>query len=203
MKINSSGGICWPVMALLFFVTLPVTAIESRFVPVGTPSDIQYAQQLWDAMVQGRIEGEGRRASSPFFGGAKPHGEILELSYQNLTVNGHTGFIVVKRNYGVVGAPGVRGHVTVESVRADRNKYLDSITVMYQREGGYDDAHQNWFWAKYRPGGSLFTKEIEGRSTQLAGRLLKGKQQQDNSGCIYCHSSAGGGDYIFYPQIVP
>ncbi len=202
MKIENSN---WShrIVVLLLVGFSTVVSAESMFVPVGTAEDIQYSQQLWDAMVQERIEGEDRRVNPPFFGGAKPHGEILELSYQNLVVGGHTGFIVVKRNYGTVGAPGVRGHVTVESVSVDRNKYLNSITVMYQREDGYDEANQNWFWAKYQPGGELFTKAIEGKKTQLAGRLLKGKQQQDNSGCIYCHSSAGGGDYVFYPQIIP
>ena len=188
-------------VASSFFVCVQA-APSSQFVPVGTVEDVHYATRLWDAMVRDQLEGESRKNNAPFFGGAKPHGEILELSYQNLTLGAHTGFIVVKRNYGKAGESGVRGVVTVERVSEDRTRYLDSITVMFQREAGFDEDHQNWFWVKYKPDGALFTKKVEGRLTALAGRLLKSRQGADNSGCIYCHSSAGGGDYIFYSEII-
>ncbi|MBT3196214.1 MAG: hypothetical protein HN842_07145 [Gammaproteobacteria bacterium] len=202
VKVAKGGHrlLLWVILAWPFSL-YSAEQESSRFVPVGTPADLQYAAQLWSAMVEEKIEGEGRKSNPPFFGGARPHGEILELSDQNLRVGSHTGFIVVKRNYGQAGVADVRGRVTVERVTQNRAKFLDSITVMYQRESGYDDLHQNWFWAKFRPDGSLFRKRIEGRETALAGRLLKGKQREDNAGCIYCHSAAGGGDYIFYPEI--
>ncbi len=126
---------------VFLWVMLPSCVIAasdegSLFVPVGTTEDVQYARELWDSMVQNRLEGEGRKTSPPFFGGAKPHGEILELLYQYLTVASHAGYIVVKRNYDKQGA-------TVERVAEDRKRYLSSITVMYQREAGYDEANQN------------------------------------------------------------
>ena len=100
---------------------------------------------------------------------------------------------MVKRNYDGEG-------VSEAAVDADRQKYLKNYKVMYQREDGYDDENQNLFWVKYKPNGTLFTKMIAGEAVSLAGKIFKGKTPGENGGCIYCHSSAGGGDYIFYPN---
>jgi len=35
----------------------------------------------------------------------------------------------------------------------------------------------------------------------IAGTMIKGATPDKSRGCIYCHRSAGGGDYIFYPNI--
>jgi len=160
----------------------------------GTNEDIDYAEKIWNIMKVERLVGKNEVKLEPFFGGAPPHGMILELVYRDIFVNNHDGFIVVKKNYDGVDA-------TVESVTRNRSKYLSSITIMYQRESGYDKENQNWFWAKYNPDGSLYQKEIEGKITQMAGRIWKGKTIDQNRGCLYCHRSAGGGDYIFYPEI--
>lgn len=160
----------------------------------GLADDVTYAATLWRAMVTARLVGPDEKKQEPFFGGAKPHGEILEIAYQNLEVDGHTGFIVVKKNYDGAG-------VSEEAVARDRASFLTSITVMFEREAGYDPDNQNWFWVKYKPGGSLDTKEVEGAAVALAGRIAKGKPGEENRGCIYCHSSAGGRDYIFYPRV--
>ncbi len=157
-------------------------------------SDVQYAQKLWMSMERTKIVGPSAVREKPFFGGAKPHGMILELAYKTIDVGGHRGFVVVKKNYDGSG-------VTVDRVIADRKKYLASMTVMYRREAGYDEDNQNWFWVKYHPDGSIFQKMINGSKFYLAGRLMKGKTPDENGGCIYCHASAGGGDYVFYPEI--
>ena len=162
--------------------------------PFGTLSDIRYAAQLWDALVLAQMVGAQAIPNEPFFGGAKPHGMILEIAQGFVAVKGHTGFVIVKKNYN--GAD-----VSVERVKQDRHHYLDSITVMYQREAHYDDDNQNWFWVKYTPDGSLFDKTVAKQRIALAGRLMKGKTAEQNTACLYCHSSAGGGDYIFYPII--
>jgi len=184
------------VISTLFTLATPAIAGQSAsiFVPVGTMDDISYARSLWQVLVQERITGKQMQPAEPFLGAAKPHGWILELVYRNITVKGHTGFLVVKRNYDQEG-------LTVEQVMQDRDKHLSSFTVMFQREADYDNDNQNWFWVKYRPDGTPFEKKIQGVPVKVAGRFLKGKKQEDNSGCIYCHASAGGGDYIFYPFI--
>jgi len=160
----------------------------------GLADDVDYADTLWRAMVAARLVGPQEKKLEPFFGGARPHGEILELAYQNLAVNGHTGFIVVKKNYS---GPGV----SEEAVARDRARYLTDITVMFEREAGYDPDNQNWFWVKYKPGGSLDARQVEGTKVALAGRIAKGRPGEENRGCIYCHASAGGRDYIFYPRV--
>ncbi len=160
----------------------------------GLADDVDYAAALWRAMVTARLVGPDEKKLEPFFGGARPHGEILEIAYQNLEVDGHTGFIVVKKNYS---GPGV----SEVAVARDRARYLTDITVMFQRQAGYDPDNQDWFWVKYRPGGSLHARDVGGADVPLAGRIAKGSTAEENGGCIYCHASAGGRDYIFYPRV--
>jgi len=88
-----------------------------------------------------------------------------------------------------------------KTVNRDRDEYLSSITIMYQREAGYDEDNLNLFWVKYKPNGELFIKELAGHKSPLAGRLIKGESYESNKACLYCHASAEGGDYIFYPDI--
>lgn len=159
--------------------------------PMGTAADVAYADVLWRTLVVAGLAGPQARPLKPFFGGAKPHGMILELTYRDLPVGAHTGFLVLKRNYNGEG-------VSVDNVARDRARYLTSITVMYRRKKGYDPDNQDWFWVKYRPDGSLF-RNPEGM--QMAGRILKDATPNESRGCIYCHASAGGGDYVFYPEI--
>jgi len=160
----------------------------------GTVEDITYAKLIWSVMEAERLVGKNEIKLEPFFGGAKPHGMVLELVYKIIKADNHDGFIVVKKNYDGI-------DVTVESVKRSRSKYLSSITIMYQRESGYDTDNQDWFWAKYNPDGSLYQKKVEGKIMQMAGRIWKGETMEQNRGCLYCHASAGGGDYIFYPEI--
>lgn len=173
------GVLIWPLVA------------QADAPPMGAPADVTYAQKLWRALAAVNLVGPQARPLKPFFGGAKPHGMILELTYQDLRVGDHTGFLVLKRNYDGT-------DVSVQNVALDRERYLTSITVMYRREIGYDPDNQNWFWVKYRPDGSLFRNP---NGVQMAGRILKGSTRDESGGCIYCHASAGGGDYVFYPQI--
>ncbi|VAW57678.1 hypothetical protein MNBD_GAMMA07-1101 [hydrothermal vent metagenome] len=162
--------------------------------PLNNSDDILYAQKLWNVMQKNHLVGEQAMLLQPFFGGAKPHGMILEVYSHLLTVANHKGFLVLKRNYNGDG-------VSVENVSKNRAKYLSSITIMYQREAGYDEDNLNLFWVKYKPDGKLFVKELKGHKLSLAGRLIKGNNDKSNKACLYCHASAGGGDYIFYPDI--
>ena len=188
-----------PLLLLLFTFGITTLSCQSNTdrmekMPMGTAEDITYAKQLWNTMKVEKLVGSNATKTKPFIGAARPHGWILELLYQNISVGTHTGFIVVKKNYNGSG-------VSVDTVEADRARYLSSITIMVQREAGYDEDNLNWFWAKYKPDGSLYTKEMKGMKFALAGRIAKGKTPDETSGCIYCHRSAGGGDYIFFPEI--
>ena len=122
--------------------------------------------------------------------GTPPHGKVLETLHKQITVNGHTGMAIVKRNYG---GP----DVSIGNVDANRAKYLKAVTVMYKREAGYDAEDKDWFWAKYTPDGGLHVKEKMGMKIRLAGRVAKGKPE----GCISCHQGAPGGDFVFANDI--
>ncbi|SUZ34078.1 hypothetical protein ROE7235_03860 [Roseibaca ekhonensis] len=146
----------------------------------GTEADAAYAALLWDVMEASQLVGENTIMSTPYEGGP-PHGAMLETFYSKATIDGHTGDLVVKRNYGPE-------EVTAEEVLADPSKHLGAVTVMFRREAGYDADNQNWFWVKYLPDGTL-DKNPAGAG--LAGRVAKGAEM----GCIACHS--GVDDYIF------
>ncbi len=191
----SMKRIFWRVAFIAFLAMGGAVAGPAAAGPAfGLAEDVEYAGTLWRAMVAARLVGPEEKKQALFFGGARPHGEILELAYQNLEVDGHTGFIVVKKNYS---GPGV----SEAAVARDRARFLTSITVMFEREAGYDADNQNWFWVKYKPGGGLDARQLGGKQVPLAGRIAKGNTVEENGGCIYCHSSAGGRDYIFYPSV--
>ena len=132
--------------------------------------DQSFGQELWSQMMAANLVGEDSIRSRPYEG-IEPHGAILEFLALPVTVDGRDGLAIVKKNYGGEDA-------TVETIWADGREYLASVTVMYQREEGYDPDHNDWFWAKYNPDGS-----IDG-----AGRV---------ESCITCHEAAAGGDYIY------
>ncbi len=146
----------------------------------GSDEDAAYAQAIWDAMVAQRLAGEGMIRGVPYEG-TDPHGMMLETFYTTAEVNGHTGALIVKRNFGPVG-------VSKDAVLTDPGKHLGAITVMFRREKGYDPDNQDWFWVKYLPDGSL---DMNPKGMKLAGRVAKGA----DVGCIACHSAED--DYIF------
>jgi len=153
--------------------------------PMGSDEDIADSKAVWDALKKARLVGP-RAEKAKLYMGTPPHGKVLELQDSKITVNGHSGLVIVKKNYG---GPGV----SPKSVGANRAKYLKAVTVMFKREKGYDADDKDWFWAKYKPDGSLHVKEKMGMDIQLAGRVAKGKKQ----GCISCHQGAPGGDFVF------
>lgn len=170
------GGVTALVVGLGSFAAVAQDA------PFGTDAEITYASLLWDLMETDKLVGEGAIHAVPY-AGTEPHGMMLETFYSTATLNGHRGRLVVKRNYGPEG-------VTGDAVLMDPAGHLAAVTVMFQREEGYDADNQNWFWAKYLPDGTL-DKSPDGM--QLAGRVAKGAE----TGCIACHSAADGGDYLF------
>lgn len=150
--------------------------------PFSGPNSVDYSKSLWKSISSTRLVGSSAMADKPYKG-THPHGAVLETLTSKATVGGHTGTVVVKRNYG---GPGV----SISNVSGDRAKYLKAVTVMFKREKGYDSDNQDWFWAKYKPDGSLHTNP---KGMMLAGRVAKGKPV----GCISCHKAAPGGDYLF------
>jgi hypothetical protein len=150
--------------------------------PFGTPEDIAYSQLLWEVMTSEKLVGDGAIQAFPYEG-VEPHGMMLETFYTTATVDGHEGTLIVKRNYGPEG-------VEIDQVLADPAKHLGAVTVMFQRESGYDADNKDWYWVKYLPDGTL---DKNPKGMELAGRVAKGA----DAGCIACHVNADGEDYVF------
>lgn len=156
--------------------------MDEPMAPFGGDDSVQYAGKLWKALEDANMTGASAVVSKPYKG-QHPHGAVLDTIEGPVTVGGHTGVAIVKRNYG-------GENVSEANVATDPNGYLAAITVMYKRESGYDGDNQDWFWAKYLADGSL---DKNPAGMQLAGRVAKGKP----AGCIACHTAAPGGDLVF------
>lgn len=150
--------------------------------PFGGPGNVAYAEDLWMALGQARLVGPDSFHATPYKG-QEPHGAILVTMEGTISLQGHEGLAIVKKNH-------LGDDLTPAQVANDPERHLASITVMYQREAGYDPDHQNWYWAKYLPTGQLDTNP---KGMKLGGRVAKGAGQ----GCIACHKNAPGGDYVF------
>ena len=146
------------------------------------PDSVDYSKALWSALGGAKLIGSPAMNPEPYKG-VHPHGAVLTTATSSVEVNGHSGKVIVKKNFGGEG-------VSVDAVAEDPAKYLKAVTVMFQREDGYDADNQNWFWAKYKADGGLHTND---KGMMLAGRVAKGKPK----GCIACHTAAPGGDYIY------
>lgn len=153
--------------------------------PFSGEANVKYARALWDKLAEMRLVGANSIVTYPYEG-TQPHGKVLEYLETRLTFEGHTSIVMVKKNYMGDAEPEELEHQVLEN----RLAKLDSVTVMLQREDGYDRSHDNWFWAKYKPDGSLAANP---KGMRLAGRVAKGADQ----GCIACHQAAPGEDYVF------
>jgi hypothetical protein len=150
--------------------------------PFGTAASVAYAALIWDAMDNDLFVGPDTIVTYPYQG-TMPHGELLEIYTSYARINGHEGMLIIKKNY-------MGDGITSEMVANDPDTYLDAVTIMFQREAGYDPDNRDWFWAKYGPDGTIMTNPM---SMSLAGRVAKGADE----GCIACHLAAPGGDYVF------
>lgn len=130
-----------------------------------------FDQELWSYLK--KVEYEENYSPWPgmkdeFFPGQSPHGAQLKV-YVNRHVTKDPS------------DPPHKSVVVKENYTSE--KKLASITIMY-RVRNYDADNKDWYWVKYLPDG----KVARMNDTKLAGKV---------KGCINCHSSAKGGDYIF------
>lgn len=157
------------------------SAVAQDEMPFGSEHDVEYAELLWDAMESLNVAGEDRVTGLPYEG-TQPHGMMLETFYTEATVDGHTGDLIVKNNYGPEG-------VTVDDVLSNPDNHLGAVTVMFRREEGYDSENQDWFWVRYAADGSIANNPD---GVPMAGRVAAGM----DTGCIACHQGAAG-DLVF------
>ncbi len=140
----------------------------------GTGSDdAAYAEQLW-----GEIKNyEDWPVPEGFEGwqdGISPHGKYLRYYINDIAKEdlNRDGAVIVKENY-MEKSPNM----------------LAAVTIM-QKRIGYDPENKDWFYVKYAPDGKVMTDE---KGRKIAGAVGKGMDE----GCVPCHKTAGGGDYLF------
>lgn len=152
---------------------------DTMEMPFGAADDVAFAKALWTAMAGY----EGWVMRSDIYPGKSPHGMFLQVFYNVVNIDGRPYHVIVKNNYGGEG-------VTLEMVKATPEQYLMAVTPMVQREEGYDAEDNNWFYVKFNADGTIVEND---KGLAMAGRVAKGMPM----GCIACHRSAGGGDYLF------
>ncbi len=64
--------------SVLIFGAVNKQALSAQL-PMGSISDVSYAKKLWQVMEKTGLVGVNAKPLKPFFGGAKPHGMILEI----------------------------------------------------------------------------------------------------------------------------
>ncbi|MDH3688491.1 MAG: hypothetical protein OEU36_03275 [Gammaproteobacteria bacterium] len=143
----------------------------------GSADDVAYAEKLVAELLDAKLVGPECIIKKPYKG-THPHGAVLDTVEAEITIGGHTGIAIVKRNFG-------GKDVTPEKVAAEPMKYFAAHTIMYKREQGYDPDNGDWFWV--RAGGD---NELSVRG----GHKMAGKMEQ---ACMACHRAAPGGDFKF------
>ena len=147
--------------------------------PFGGEEDVAFADALWAAM-----DGYGEWVmQSDIIPGKSPHGMFVRMYYNLVTIDEVAYHVVIKDNYG-------GKDVTLDMVKESPGSYLMAVTPMVQREAGYDDENNNWFYVKYDAPGSISLNDM---GMAMAGRVAKGMP----IGCIACHANAADGDYLF------
>jgi hypothetical protein len=168
----------------LAFLPLPVQSAGGTAAPqapaYGGAADFTFAVTIWP-----QLAGYGNWIMrSDYFPGKSPHGNIVRVYYNMVTLNGVPYHVILKENFSGGDA------ATPALVAKDPAKYPKTITAMIERERGYDPENRNWFWVKYNADGTLVTDE---KGRPIAGRVAKG----ETVGCIACHANAKGKDYLF------
>ncbi len=142
--------------------------------PFGSQEDVAFAKEMWE-----KLHAKGFDAlQNNLYVGGPPHGKVREV--MEGVIDGQ--LVISKTNYGGAG-------VSIEAVQKDPKAFLKAVTIMVKRPG-FDPDDKDWFWAKYKPDGTIFTND---KGMKLVGKVAKGMPV----GCISCHASASGSDFVF------
>jgi hypothetical protein len=166
------------IIAAAAFYMFPACS-TGQGMPFGGPEDSAFAGKVWMAM-KGYTDWP---LKSAFYPGNSPHGMFLRTYYNIVTIDGVPYHTIAKDNYG-------GENIKMEDIMQDPEGRLMAVTVMVQREAGYDEDNRNWFWVKFNPQGEV-DKNADG--VMLAGKVAKGM----DTGCIACHAKAKDKDYLF------
>ena len=176
MSTFSNNTLNRSIIAVIILFLLPFYSLaEKAETSSGKAVDNEYAAKVWQYMVKNKLIGDGRIRSYPFVGN-RPHGSIQEVISTVAEIEGQKGKLIVKHNYGA------KEELTPHKVYSDdqADNYV-ALTIMFQREKGYDSANSDWFWAEYYPDGNIINYQ---------GVDLSGRSQM----CLGCHTALGGKD---------
>ncbi len=165
----------WTLLSLVLAVAVALTLVTAAAMAqeeAGGEEEPTFAQKFWNYLEKV----DYRENWSPWPGtegefveGKSPHGALLKVYVNDEATKNFDDpppkSIIVKENF-------------------NEDKKLVAITPMYRIPKEYDPEHNNWFWAKYMPDGTVAEKD----GMKLAGRV---------KGCIECHASAQGNDFMF------
>ena len=80
-----------------------------------------------------------------------------------------------------------QGSIFVIDDYADGGKTRNNVSIMY-RAKGTDPEHNDWYWLRYLPNGSIAKADDNPGAKPIAGKVKS---------CIDCHEKAGGKDWVF------
>jgi len=113
------------IIGLVF--ALSTSAAFAQSPPFSGPADVAYGNHLWEHLVKEKLVGKNSFHPMPY-ATPPPHGSFVETMDGRITVDGHTGVIIVKSNLGK------RDVTTKEEVANNPAKHLGSVTVMFKRK---------------------------------------------------------------------
>jgi hypothetical protein len=171
------------LLAGLFWLGVPANGTDNPPIaaPYGTAMDIQFARQVWPILEQRGLTG-ARAILTPPTLAREPVGRWIETMGALIMLEGVPRQAFVKRLY--------REDASLEQIDADRMGTLVHSVAMIQREAGYNPLADDWFFVRYGPDGSVLNG-VDGVAE--AGRLHQGS----DIGCMACHSTAPGDDFLF------
>ncbi len=183
-------------IAVASVVTLGLTsAALAQDAPFGSPGEVEFANQLWQQMAAARLVGRDAIQTTTYEGGTGLHSVTIVTVQGQVEVNGSTGLALVKKNFRTAdGTPAAEADVFAGTVGGP-------VTVMYQREVGYDPDNQDWFWAVFTPAGDVVVNPL---GMNMAGKIVGGGAMAEAPfNCIACHTAAPGDDMVFLHDAVP
>ena len=80
-----------------------------------------------------------------------------------------------------------QGSIFVIDDYAEDGKTRNNVSIMY-RAKGTDPEHNDWYWLRYLPNGSIARAGSTQGARPIAGKVTS---------CIECHEKAGGKDLVF------
>lgn len=190
-KLNLAAAI---LAAPLVFGGFAV-AIAQDAPPFGGPDDVAFANALWQEMAAARLVGPDAIQTTTYVGGTGLHTETLVTVQSNIALNDSTGLAIVKKNF----------RTPDDTAALEEDVFAGNaggpVTVMYQREVGYDTDNQDWFWAVFTPAGDVVVNPL---GLNMAGKIVGGGAMADAPfNCVACHTAAPGDDLVFLHDAVP